>query len=161
MKYFLFQSSLLCSLKGPRRTLTMRLTASNRSLTPNNQVLASNNLHLASINLDPASNNLGPASNNLVPASKIQSGRRCWRKDRGITVNELPLIFTIWSRYRIIHKGWDFKDNCTEFILSITSIYDSPQLFLFLRFRFFFFFPQLKNFFLSLTYLKKAIKRSI
>ena len=113
MKYFLFQSFLLCLLKGPRRTLTMLLTASNWSLTPNNQVLASNNLHLASINLDPASNNLDPASNNpdpasnnldpasnnLGPASKIQSGRRCWRKDRGITVNELPLIFTIWSRY--------------------------------------------------------------
>jgi len=114
--------------------------------------LTSNNLDPASNNLDPASNNLVLASNNLDPASKIQSGRRCWRKDRGIIVNELPQIFTIWSRYRVIHKGWDLRDDCTEFMFPATISF-------FLQFTFLFLFSsQLKTFFFHWQIKKKQFK---
>ena len=44
------------------------------------------------------------------------------------------------QRYRVTHKGWDFKDDCTEFIVSV---------FLYLRF------PASLNLFLSmLNHLK-------
>ena len=34
----------------------------------------------------------------------------------------------IYFKYRVTRKGWDFRDDCTEFILSVSYVHDSLQM---------------------------------